>query len=173
METADEPPDTCSICFEDVGKEDPKLLCKHAFHMACLMEWAASETSRAHETISCPNCRGPTFTKDPRGIVGEQVGPWWTAPLISDCLQLQPFPTHFGLPATSVSPPLISVCLQLQSFPHSFRCRNPDIRPGALPPSSPRAPTAKLASSSPFSHLAVTSCRASRHRGRQFRPLIL
>eukprot|EP01043_Picozoa_sp_COSAG02_P003835 COSAG02_NODE_97_length_37159_cov_37.660335_6_plen_168_part_00 len=57
METADEPPDTCSICFEDVGKEDPKLLCKHAFHMACLMEWAASETSRAHETISCPNCR--------------------------------------------------------------------------------------------------------------------
>ena len=66
-------------------------------------------------------------------------------------------------------PPPPSTDLRRSGTPQSAAINR---RPGALPPSSPRASPPKLPSSSPFSHLAVSSSRGWRRHGRQFRSSI-
>ena len=55
--------DSCPICYEVLGDEEPLSPCKccvNAFHIKCLLTWSKHQVKmEPHKPVKCPMCRSP------------------------------------------------------------------------------------------------------------------
>jgi len=53
---AGDPPEECSICFEEGDNKRVRLSCEHVYHKECIDKWFANRMENRLQK-SCPNCR--------------------------------------------------------------------------------------------------------------------
>lgn len=69
---ADRPPQTCDVCYEDLGPQAlyRQLPCQHTFHKACIDQWICKRDA------SCPFCRRTFYhLRQPFAIYKAATGP--------------------------------------------------------------------------------------------------